>query len=76
VVLAGLIDRDVIALVAQGFAQSLNCRSVSLVGLTNEIRQSRISQKNSVAKREIEDVLSLVRDGEDFHEEKLEFQSG
>jgi hypothetical protein len=74
--LAGLIDRDVIALVAQGFAQSLNCRNVPPVGLTDEIRQSRIPQKDSVAKREVEDVLSLVGDGEDFHEERLESHTG
>jgi hypothetical protein len=73
VVLSGFIE---ITLVAQSFAQSLKGRSVPLVGLTNEIRQSRISQNHGMAKREIEDVLSLVRDGEDFHESKLESQPG
>jgi hypothetical protein len=75
-VLAGLIDRDVIALVAQCIAQTLQGRSVPLVGLTGQIRQSRVPENHSVAKREIEDVLSLMRDGEDFHEVRLEFQSG
>ena len=35
---------------------------------TGQIRQSRVPENHSVAKREIEDVLSLMRDGEDFHE--------